>query len=436
MARVLSVLLGALCAMAAWRTDAAERPPNFIVIFVDDLGYGDLGCYGSPDIRTPQLDRMAAEGMRFTDFYVAAAVCSPSRAALLTGRYPIRTGINRVLFPVDKTGLPGEEVTVAELLKTRGYATACVGKWHLGHLPEFLPTRQGFDSYFGIPYSNDMDKNQPPLMRNEEIIEHPADQATLTRRYTEEAVGFIEAHQDTPFFLYLPHTFPHVPLFASESFRGKSPRGPYGDVVEELDWSTGQILDTVRRLGIAEQTLVLFTSDNGPWLIKGAEGGSAGPLRQGKSTTFEGGMRVPCIAWWPGTIAPGREERAPAMAIDLLPTLADLAGIALPEGRTIDGRSLAGVLRGTGTRGEERFYYFSGRELQAVREGDWKLKRAFNGRIYAEPLQHEALLVNLREDVGESNNLAGQYPERVQSLEASMRAFEQQFNDEGKEAKP
>lgn len=436
MARIFGVIFGALWVLAALRGGAAERPPNFVVIFVDDLGYGDLGCYGSRDIRTPQLDRMAAEGLRFTDFYVAAAVCSPSRAALLTGRYPFRTGINRVLFPVDKTGLPQEEVTVAEVLKGRGYATGCVGKWHLGHLPEFLPTRQGFDSYFGIPYSNDMDQNRPPLMRNEEVVEHPADQSTLTRRYTEAAVAFIEAHREEPFFLYLAHTFPHVPLFASEGFRGRSPRGLYGDVVEELDWSTGEILETLRRLGIAERTLVIFTSDNGPWLIKGAEGGSAGPLRHGKSTTFEGGMRVPCIAWWPGTIAPGREERAPAMTIDLLPTLAALSGASLPEGRKIDGRSLAGVLRGTGTRGEARFFYMVGRELQAVREGDWKLKRAYNGRIYGEPLQHEALLVNLREDLGESRNLAGEYPERVESLEGSMRDFEREINEEGKEAKP
>ena len=285
-----------------WVVADDSQRPNFIIIFADDLGYGDLGCYGHPTIHTPNLDRMAGQGMRFTQFYSAASVCTPSRAALLTGRLPIRSGMcsdsRRVLFPDSAEGLPQEEVTLAEALKAQGYATACIGKWHLGHHPEYLPTRHGFDTYFGIPYSNDM--RPCPLMRNEEVLEEPAEQATLTARYTEEAIGFIKAHRDEPFFLYFPHTFPHVPLFASDRFKGTSKRGLYGDVVEELDWSVGQVLKALEECDLGDRTLVVFTSDNGPWLTQSERGGSAGLLREGKGSTWEGGMREPAIAWWPG----------------------------------------------------------------------------------------------------------------------------------------
>src|SRR6185295_17361509 len=299
-----------------------SEKPNIVVVFVDDMGYGDMGCAGHPTIRTPNLDRMAAEGMRFTDFYVAAPVCTPSRAALLTGRYAVRSGMasdkRRVLFPNSAGGLPDGEITIAEGLKSRGYATAMVGKWHLGHLPQYLPTRQGFESWFGLPYSNDMDRlpapkpGEPkwtqynvPLMRNEEIVERPADQTTLTRRYTEEALKIIKSNREKPFFLYLAHAMPHVPLFAGEAFAGKSARGLYGDVIEEIDWSVGQVLAAIRAEGIEKKTLVVFSSDNGPWLIMKENGGSAGLLQEGKGSTWEGGMREPALFWWPGKIAAG-----------------------------------------------------------------------------------------------------------------------------------
>ncbi len=359
-----------LVAMVALVSPAAEsqgadprQPPNIIVIFADDLGYGDLGCYGHPTIRTPRLDRMAREGMRFTQFYSAAPVCTPSRAALLTGRLPIRTGMcsekRRVLFPDSAGGLPSDEITLAEALKSRGYATMIVGKWHLGHLPQYLPTRHGFDHYFGLPYSNDMlarpaKGNVPawpplPLMRDEQVIESNPDQGQLTERYTAEALKFIahQAHDPSrqPFFLYLPHTMPHVPLHASEKFNGKSPRGLYGDVVEAIDASTGQILDALHEHGLAEHTLVFFTSDNGPWLIMGERGGSAGLLREGKGSTWEGGMREPGIAWWPGTISAGSVSEALASTLDIFPTACSLAGVPLPTDRPLDGFDLSPVLR-------------------------------------------------------------------------------------------
>ena len=347
----MRILLGFLLLLpVALAGHAAASPPNFVIIFADDLGYGDLACFGAEKIKTPNLDRMAAEGLRFTSFYSCADVCTPSRAGLLTGRYPVRFGMTPVLFPHSKTGIPAEELTIAELLKGEGYATACVGKWHLGHLPEYLPTQHGFDQYYGIPYSNDMDKGNPPLMRDTEIIENPVDQTTLTRRYTEEAVAFIEKNADKPFFLYMPHTFTHVPLYASDAFLGKSEGGLYGDVVEEIDWSVGEVLKAIKDAGVDENTLVVFTSDNGPWLRFGDHGGSAGPLRDGKGTTFEGGMRMPTIARWPGTIEAGRTDNRIAATLDFLPTFAELAGATVPDARPMDDRSIAGVLRGDGAR--------------------------------------------------------------------------------------
>ena len=316
---LVSAVVGLALLLSVANAETATSQPNLILILADDLGYGDLGCYGHPSLRTPNLDRMAAEGMRFADFYVAACVCTPSRAALLTGRLPIRSGMagsekRRVIYRENTGGLPPEEITIAEALKAKGYATACIGKWHLGHQPQHLPASQGFDSYFGLRWSNDMEPagklprgasmslNPDPkwwslsLLRNAEVIEQPTDPHTLTQRYTEEAVRFIRANKRKPFFLYFPHTYPHVPLFASDKFKGTSPRGLYGDVVEELDWSVGEVLETLRKEKLANKTFVFFTSDNGPWLVKELAGGSAGLLREGKGSTWEGGMRVPAIS--------------------------------------------------------------------------------------------------------------------------------------------
>ena len=405
--------------------------PNIVVIFTDDQGYGDLGCYGSKTLKTPNLDRMAAEGMKFTDFYCASPVCSPSRIALMTGCYAPRAGVPHVLFPGSKTGISDKEVTIAEILKTRGYATACVGKWHLGWQKPFLPTRHGFDEYFGLPYSNDMrptDKrpNYPalPLIDGEKTIEENPDQSRLTRRYTERAVKFITENKDRPFFLYLPHSMPHVPLFASEKFKGKSAGGLYGDVIEEIDWSTGEILKTLKALGLDEKTLVIFTSDNGPWLVMKKRGGSAGPLRQGKGTTYEGGMREPCLMRWPGKIPAGKVCSEVAATIDLLPTLAALAGGKVPDDRVIDGRDIWPLMSGRkgATSPHEAYYYYHHKQLQAVRSGKWKLRVAHpHGRRKA-PLETE--LFDLHADIGESKNLAEEHPDVVQRLRAMMVRFD------------
>jgi arylsulfatase A-like enzyme len=434
-------LLGCLqTAMVSTVVAAAEPPPNIIIIFADDLGYGDLGCYGHPSIRTPNLDRMAAEGLRFTDFYAAASVCTPSRAALLTGRLPVRSGMcsdrRRVLFPDSAGGLPAEEITVAEALKARGYATGCIGKWHLGHLPEFLPIRHGFDEYFGLPYSNDMDRTSDapqgraaflnprdaywnvPLLRNDQVIERPARQEQLTRRYTEEAVDFIQRHKSRPFFLYFPHTFPHVPLFASDAFEGRSARGLYGDTVEELNWSVGQVLDAVRREGLAEQTLVFFTSDNGPWLTQFEQGGSAGLLREGKGSTWEGGMREPAIAWWPGRIKPGGVTSEIGSTLDLFTTSLSLAGAALPDDRIIDGLDLSPVLFGTGSSPRETMFFYRGTRLYAVRHGPFKAHWITQSAYGPDaPQEHSPpLLFHLEHDPSEQFNVAGKHPEILQSM--------------------
>lgn len=423
---------------------AAERP-NVIIIYADDLGWGDLGCYGAPAVRTPYLDRMAAEGMRFTDFYSAAEVCTPSRAALLTARYPIRSGMCHAQFRVLRAnargGLPKEEITLAELLRSSGYATGMIGKWHLGHRPEHLPTQHGFDEYFGLPFSNDMmpspdapkgrdkfftERNEywkTPLIRGTATVEEHPDQRQLTRRYTEEAQQFIRTRKDRPFLLYLAHTFPHVPLFASEPFRGKSPAGIYGDVVEELDWSVGQILATVRTEGLERRTFVFFSSDNGPWKVFRSHGGSAGPLHEGKGSTWEGGMRVPGIAWWPGRIPAGSIQREPASTMDLLPTCAQLAGTPLPDA-PIDGRDLAPLLFGSGTRPDEVFLYYRGPELYAARLGPWKahfITRSSYGQDA--PVPHDPpLLFHLGEDPGEQWNLAADKPDVLRQIRAAVDA--------------
>ena len=427
--------------------ESEETKPNFIIIFTDDQGYQDVGCYGSPLIKTPNLDRMAEEGIRFTDFYSSNSVCSPSRASLLTGCYPTRVSIPAVLFPGDEeTGLNPDEITIADLLKTQGYATTCIGKWHLGHQSEFLPTGQGFDSYFGIPYSNDMRINpamelasdiklyegmtierirteEPrgdwvPLMRDEQVIEYPCDQSTLTKRYTEEAVKFITANQNSPFFLYLPHTMPHVPLFTSEKFRGKSERGLYGDVIEEIDWSVGEILKTLKTLDLDERTFVIFTTDNGPWLEFQERGGSALPLRDGKFSTYEGGMRVPCIMRWPGKIPAGEVCSEVAATIDFLPTIASLVNIPLPADRIIDGKNIWQLVTAAPNAHSphDAYFYYRENELQAVRSGKWKLRKTDIVELY-----------NLNEDMSEMNNLAEMHPDIVERLTETMLNFDSEL---------
>ena len=433
---------------------ATNRPPNVVLIFTDDQGYEDVGCFGSPLIRTPNLDRMATEGIRFTDFYVAASVCSPSRAALMTGCYPQRINMNvfpRVVngqvregtvvqFPNTPSGLHPNEVTLAEVLKGRGYATACVGKWHLGHLPQFLPMRQGFDSYFGIPYSNDMrirknGQSGPPLMRGEKVVEHPANQATLTRRYTEEACRFIQANKGRPFFLYLPHTMPHLPLAASDRFRDQSRRGLYGDVIEEIDWSVGQVLAALKTCGVDEQTLVIFTSDNGPWIRFGDRGGSAKPLRDGKGTIYEGGMREPCIMRWPGTIPAGAVCREVAGTIDLMPTIARLAGGQAPADRVIDGRDIWPLMaaKNGATSPHPAYYYYPKcqTEPMAIRCGQWKFHKAGQryrtwqekGKWIHRLVDCPDELYNLETDVSEATNLAEKHPDLVAKFTAMIDAF-------------
>jgi arylsulfatase A-like enzyme len=432
---VLAAGVAAFLTAFAMSRAAEPAPPNIVIVLADDLGYGDLASYGNPTIRTPNLDRMAAEGMRFTQFYSAAEVCTPSRAALLTGRLPIRSGTGgderRVFFPDSARGLPLEEITIAEALKSRGYATACIGKWHLGHLPQYLPMAQGFDDYYGVPYSNDMDRvpSAPrdassgpdpkiahfnvPLMRGAQIIERPADQSTLTARYTEEAIKFIRANTTRPFFLYLPHTMPHVPLFASKEFAGKSPRGIYGDVVEELDWSMGQVLETLREEGLAERTLVFFTSDNGPWLTKNQQGGSAGLLREGKGSTWEGGMREPGIAWWPGRVEPGVVNSGLATTMDLFVTSLALAGAPVPDDRPIDGVDMSPLLFGTGPSRRDVHFFYRGEQLFAVRKGWWKAHYRSKSGYGDDPLvEHDPpALYHLGLDPSERFDVAAQHPE-------------------------
>jgi arylsulfatase A-like enzyme len=434
----------AFAALLVGRIAAEESRPNVVIIFADDLGYGDLGCYGSPTIRTPHLDRMAAEGLRFTDFYSASEVCTPSRAALLTGRYPIRSGMcgnRRVLFPNSKGGLPPHEVTIAEALRENGYATAHIGKWHLGIHDGSRPLDQGFQRSFGLPYSNDMDPrpdlprgssgspNPPrdgwnvPLIRDGKVIEQPADQATLTKRYTDEAVTFIREQKDKPFFLYFAHTFPHVPLFASSTFQGKSRAGIYGDAVEELDGSVGQVLDTLRREGIAERTLVLFSSDNGPWLIMGDQGGTAGLLRDGKGSTWEGGMRVPGIAWMPGRIKPGVTNQL-AGTLDLFPTALALAGAKTPAGVTLDGRDLAPLLFESKSLPQRPYFYYRGDQLFACRLGEWKAHfqtQTGYGQPKAE-IHDSPLLLHLGREPSEKRNVAADHANVLAEIQQAVKA--------------
>lgn len=446
-------------------THAATDKPNIVIIFNDDQGYQDLGCYGSPDIKTPRVDQLATEGMKFTDFYVASPVCSASRAALLTGCYPLRVGVPGVFFPNrGHSGLDPKHETIAEVLKGAGYATKAVGKWHLGDHKEFLPTNQGFDSYFGIPYSNDMYpaqemiyaddcvylegvtqetiknaflkaaqaknrkhpqpaalKNKVPLMRNEECIEFPADQTTITRRYADEGIAFIseQAEKNQPFFLYLANSMPHIPLFASPQFKGKSARGLYGDVIEEIDYNTGRILDHLDKLNVAENTIVVFTSDNGPWLVKGKHGGSALPLFEGKMTHFEGGQRVPAIMRWPGKIPANSVCNEMALSMDLLPTLAYAAGAEMKPAQNIDGKNVFDLItaREGAVTPHEKFFFGT----SAVRSGDWKYHAQEKFKVKATKRNTNGpTLYDLNDDIGESKNVIEDYPEVAERLRKDL----------------
>jgi arylsulfatase A-like enzyme len=459
----LAVLLGVAGLLAGPRARAQERPPNFVVIYCDDLAYADIGPFGATTYETPNLDRMAAEGMKLTDFHTAAAVCSASRVALLTGCYPQRVGILGALGPANKHGIHDDEVLLPEILKARGYATAIFGKWHLGHHPQFLPTRHGFDRYFGLPYSNDMWPNHPtnktfpplPLIEGEKILQYNPDQRQLTTWYTERAVQFIAQSKDQPFFLYVPHSMPHVPLFVSDKFAGRTKRGLFGDVIAEIDWSVGQILAALKQHGVDDKTLVLFSSDNGPWLSYGNHAGSAGPLREGKGTTWDGGHRVPCLARWPGKIPAGSTCTELAATIDVLPTFAKLAGGEVPQDRIIDGRDIWPLLSGeAGAKTpHEAFYYYWDNGLEAVRSGPWKLHLPHAYRTLDGPAgsdgqpgpykqaRTELALFDLANDVGETKNVATEHQDKVDLLLMYAERAKEDLGDsltkrEGKNRRP
>ncbi len=443
--RSILLLLTSLLPLVAVAQETSNLPerPNIIIILTDDQGYADVGAYGAYGFETPSIDRMAAEGIRFTSFYATESACSPTRASLMTGSYPTRVGIPEVLFPGATEGLNPDLTTIAELAHEQGYATKAIGKWHLGDHPVFLPTNHGFDAYFGIPYSNDMSpspKHNPwpenrwkhpplPLVRDTTIVEREPDQSQLVRRYTNEAVQFIEEHADAPFFLYLAHSMPHTPIFASEPFQGESKLGTYGDVIQEIDWSVGRIIETLLDLDIDRNTVVFFTSDNGPWLVFGNHAGSAGPFREGKATTFEGGHRVPAIAWWPGRIAAGATYEGIASTMDFLPTVASLTGASIPTDRVIDGRNLVPVLMGqdSGADRYEEFFFYRSRRLEAVRSGRWKL-HVPHWYVTPDSVGHDGLpgvyrrdtiqvaLFDLEADPGESVDVQADHPEVVQRL--------------------
>jgi arylsulfatase A-like enzyme len=456
-------LLATATALLAGAVNAAERLPNIVIVFIDDMGYGDIGPFGAEGYETPNLDQMAKQGRVFTDFYVTQAVCSASRAGLVTGCYNVRVGILGALGPKVSHGIHADEMTLAEVVKQRGYATACFGKWHLGHHPKFLPTNNGFDEYFGLPYSNDMWPYHPgvahlpmeervkrwphlPLIEGTEIIDTQVtgdEQTQLTTWYTEHAVDFITRHRERPFLLYLPHSMVHVPLYVSDKFRGKSERGLFGDVVMELDWSMGQIFETLRKHNLDKDTLVIFTADNGPWLSYGDHAGSAGPLREGKGTMFDGGCREPTVMWWPGKIPAGTVCNEPAMTIDILPTIAALVDAKLPD-HTIDGKNIWPLMAGQpgATSPHEAYAMYYGSELQAVRKGKWKLHfphsyRTLGGRpggtggipVDYESAQIGLALFDLREDVGETTNVADEHPEVVAELKRLADGFRAELGD-------
>jgi len=463
-------LIAAVASLFGADLRAAAERPNVVIIFADDLGYGDLACFGHPQHQTPQLDRMAAEGAKLTALHVPTPYCAPSRGTLLTGRYPWRHGVWKNPAPdggINDVGLPDAELTLAEALRASGYAAGCIGKWHLGHQPQFYPRQHGFDEYFGILYSNDMRPVQ--LLENESVVEYPVVQATLTRRYTERAVDFIERHRDQPFFLYLPHAMPHKPLAASEAFYKKSGHGLYADVIHELDWGVGQVLAKLQELNLDERTCVLFTSDNGPWY-----GGSSGALRGMKSTGWEGGLRVPGIVRMPGRIPPGRTLDAPCGTIDVLPTMLALCGVRLPEGRPIDGVNLMPWFEGSAPPAERPLFAMHDSRLVSVQRGrhklhlhvpgvgslaryreqpaEWVDPRGPDGVTILAPYEQARpdavpglttgdrpagmMLVDLQADPAEQHDIAAAHPEVVRALTAEFNAALETFPEELQQANP
>jgi arylsulfatase A-like enzyme len=459
---ILTFLITSISINAQKKADNSK--PNIIIIFADDLGYGDIGCYGAKGYQTPVIDKMANDGMRFTDFSVSNPICTPSRAGLLTGRYPERWGYEKGVFtPLTKTGMPTSEITIAEVLKQKGYNTAAIGKWHLGHQPEYLPTNQGFNYYFGIPYSNDMHqdggaplasnakildgytlqdynslkkgvakirevskkfKRKVPLLEGKEVIEWPVDQTQLTRRYTEKAVEFIDENTDKPFFLYLAHSMPHTPLFASDKFKGKTERGLYGDVLEEIDWSVGKVMKALKENGLDKNTLVLFSSDNGPWLIQKENGGSAGELRGGKVTTYEGGIRVPFIAYWPKTIPKGKVCNKHITSFDILPTIGALTHAKIPKDRVLDGLDISDILKGKTNKDLKREFFMTSHfnyKDYMIRVGDWKYRKGTATDIPNKKAPLEVQLFNLKKDPNERNNLADKHPEKVKEMAEKLK---------------
>ena len=399
-------------------TDNNEISPNIVFIFADDLGYGDLSSYGASDINTPNIDFIGKNGIKFTDFYSVSSVCTPSRAGMLTGRYPQRFGLNGVLFPDSHTGLPSSEYTIAGLLRDNGYKTGMVGKWHLGHKYEFLPLQQGFDFFYGIPYSNDMASTV--YFAGNDVVDYYPDQSQMTKKLTEEAVKYIDRNKENNFYLYLAHPMPHVPIYVSEKFRGSSDRGLYGDVIQELDWSVGEIIKRLEELNILDETLVIFSSDNGPWLTMRDMGGSAGELRNGKMYTFEGGMRVPTLAMMKGLIPEGIESNEIISQLDWMPTFASLTRTEISKEIAIDGDDITEILRGNSFDYERDYLFFDYEKLEAYRRGDWKVKLPYEGwpgSWYKSPIDsHDTLLFNLRKDPGEKNNIFDSNREMAKSL--------------------
>ncbi|SVB60226.1 uncharacterized protein METZ01_LOCUS213080, partial [marine metagenome] len=447
---------------------AQKRPTNIVIIFIDDMGYADIGPFGAKNYPTPNLDRMAKEGRKFTDFYVTQAVCSASRAGLLTGCYNVRVGILGALGPKATHGINASEMTLAEVCKQKGYATACYGKWHLGHHKKFLPMQHGFDDYFGLPYSNDMWPYHPgvlhlpmeqrlkkwahlPLIDGNSIINPRVtgkDQEQLTTQYTERAVQFIEKNKNNPFFVYLPHSMVHVPLYVSDKFKGKSGAGLFGDVMMEVDWSVGQILETLRKHKLEKDTLVIFTADNGPWLSYGDHAGSAAPLREGKGTMFDGGCRESTLMWWPGTIPAGSVCKTPAMTIDILPTVADLIDAKLPN-HTIDGKNIINLVKGASDESpQEAYYFYYGKQLQAIRMGKWKLHFPHGYRTMAGkpggkggiPTKYSQAriglsLFDLDKDIGETTDVKEKHPEILAKMQQLGEAMRTELGDNKRQGK-
>ncbi|MCF6296751.1 MAG: sulfatase [Flavobacteriaceae bacterium] len=451
---LLSLLVSMISCKEKQVTPIKKQSPNIIIIFTDDQGYQDVGCFGSPDIKTPHLDKMAQNGIRLTNFYAAQAVCSASRAGLLTGCYPNRLGIHGAFRPDSKKGLNPSETTIAEMLKEDGYKTAIFGKWHLGDHPKFMPNKQGFDEYFGIPYSNDMWPYHPKkklnfkplfLYENEIVIDTLTNQSLLTTQITERSVNFITKNKDNPFFLYVAHPQPHVPLFVSDKFKGKSERGLYGDVIMEIDWSVGQILEALKKNNIDKNTLVIFTSDNGPWLNYGEHGGSAYPLREGKGTALEGGQREPCIIYYPDKIKAGETINTPMMSIDILPTIAEITGASLPK-KKIDGKSVWNIWNGNSQESvqEAYFFYYHVNELHGVRYKNWKMYfphryRTLNGRqggkdgisvAYEYNAIKQIELYDLSKDISEATDVAIENPKVVEKIKDIANEMRKKLGDE------